>query len=132
MSPNQCRILVLNKVDLLLKDFIFCSFQVFFASYMTQIVFMPLFSKFITQIGSRRLFISGLLLSGICNISFSGLKHADNPQLFFGMSLLILAFSAIGYSAIFSSVYPLATGVSAIHITSFKFLCIPVLLPVSF
>jgi len=83
---------------------------VFFASYMTQIVFMPLFSKFITQIGSRRLFISGLLLSGICNISFSGLKHADNPQLFFGMSLLILAFSAIGYSAIFSSVYPLATG----------------------
>lgn len=83
---------------------------VFFASYITQIVFMPLFGKFITQIGSRKLFVIGLLLSGLCNLSFSGLKHADNPRLFFGLSLFILALSSIGYSAIFSSVYPLATG----------------------
>ena len=84
---------------------------------MTQIVFMPIFSKFIKQIGSRKLFVIGLLLSGLCNLGFSGLKCADSPRVFFGLSLLLLAFSSIGYSATFSAVYPLATGVSMFAIT---------------
>jgi len=83
---------------------------VFFASYITQIVFMPIFGKFISQIGSRRMFVFGLFLAGLCNLGFGCLRFADQPQLFFGLSLAILALSSIGYSAIFSSVYTLATG----------------------
>jgi len=83
---------------------------VFFSSYMIQTVFMPLFGKFISQIGSRKMFVCGLFLAGLCNLCFGCLRFVEHPSIFFGLSLFILAFSSIGYSAIFSAVYPLATG----------------------
>jgi len=83
---------------------------VFFSSYMTQIVFMPIFGKFISQIGSRKMFVCGLFLAGLCNLCFGCLRFVEHPSIFFGLSLVILAFSSIGYSALFSAVYPLATG----------------------
>lgn len=83
---------------------------VFFSSYMIQTVFMPLFGKFISQIGSRKMFVCGLFLAGLCNLCFGCLRFVEHPSIFFGLSLFILTFSSIGYSAIFSAVYPLATG----------------------
>jgi len=83
---------------------------VFFIGYMTQIVFMPIFGKFIVRLGSQRIFVAGLFISGLGNLVFGCLRWAIHPKLFFSLSLTVMSLSSVGYSALLSAVYPLATG----------------------
>jgi len=82
---------------------------VYASIYLTQIVCMPLLSKFISRIGANRMFTGGLCLSGVSNLAFGYLQYADGPALFFSLSLFVLVVSALGASALFAAVYPLAT-----------------------
>jgi len=82
---------------------------VYASIYITQIVCMPLFSKSISRIGANRMFTGGISLSGVANLAFGYLQYADGPALFFALSLIVLVVSAVGASALFAAVYPLAT-----------------------
>jgi len=82
---------------------------VYASIYLTTIIFMPLLSKSIDKIGANRMFTTGICLCGASNLALGQLKHANGASLFFGLSILVLVMSAIGASALFSSVYPLAT-----------------------
>ena len=73
---------------------------------------MPIFGKYIYKLGAQRLFIWGLFLAGVTNIAFGYLMYVNGAKLFWSLSLLIRILSAIGESALFAAVYPLATKVS--------------------
>jgi MFS family permease len=79
--------------------------------FVTTILFSPVFGKFINAIGSRNLFLYGTFLAGSTNILFGFLEYIQDPTTFFALSLAVRITSAIGESAFFCAIYPLATEV---------------------
>ena len=63
---------------------------------------------------TRHLFLYGTFLAGATNIIFGFLEWVEKSGPFLALSLLIRMVSAIGESAFFSAVYPLATKVRTI------------------
>merc|ERR1719153_2046769 len=56
--------------------------SVFASVFVLQIVFVPIFGKLLSKIGSTRLFISGLLLAGITNFGFGFLPMIQSGSWF--------------------------------------------------
>lgn len=83
--------------------------------FITTIVTSPIFGKYIESIGSRQLFIYGTFLAGVTNVIFGFLQWVDDPLPFLILSLLIRMVSAVGESAFFCAVYPLAAQVNKAH-----------------
>jgi len=81
---------------------------VFASVFVLQIIFTPVFGKYIKVIGSTRLFIFGVVTSGLTNILFGFLPAFKSGPLFLGASLAIRSITALGESAMNTSVYPLA------------------------
>lgn len=84
------------------------SCAVFSTVFILQIVFTPIFGRYINQIGSVRLLIAGAVCSGLSNVGFGLVANIQSVELFFGISILMRAFTALGESAINTAVYPLA------------------------
>ena len=81
---------------------------VFASVFVLQIIFTPIFGKYIQVIGSTKLFIFGVLISGLTNILFGFLPAIKSGPLFLGASLAMRSITALGESAMNTSVYPLA------------------------
>ena len=88
------------------------TFQVYGSVFITTIIFSPIFGKFINSIGSRNLFLYGTFLAGSTTALFGFLEFVNGSTAFFVLSLSIRVVSAIGESAFFCAIYPLATSVS--------------------
>jgi len=81
---------------------------VFASVFVLQIIFTPIFGKYIKVIGSTRLFVFGVITSGLTNILFGFLPVFKSGSLFLGASLVTRSVTALGESAMNTSVYPLA------------------------
>jgi len=81
---------------------------VFASVFVLQIIFTPVFGKYIKVIGSTRLFIFGVITSGLTNILFGFLPAFKSGPLFLGASLAVRSVTALGESAMNTAVYPLA------------------------
>jgi len=81
---------------------------VFASIFVLQIIFTPVFGKYLQVIGSIRLFILGVLLSGLTNIIFGFLPVIASGPVFLTASLVTRSITAIGEAAINTSVFPLA------------------------
>lgn len=81
---------------------------VFASVFVLQIIFTPVFGKYIKVIGSTKLFIFGVLTSGLTNILFGFLPAIKSGPLFLGASLAMRSVTALGESAMNTAVYPLA------------------------
>merc|ERR1719369_1932318 len=81
---------------------------VFASVFVLQIIFTPIFGKYIKVIGSTRLFIFGVITSGLTNILFGFLPAFKSGPLFLGASLAVRSVTALGESAMNTAVYPLA------------------------
>ena len=102
-----------------------CFFQVYGSVFITTIVFSPIFGKFINSIGSRNLFLYGTFLAGSSNVLFGFLQYVNGSSEFFYLSLAVRIVSAIGESAFFCAIYPLATAVSIKKTTFWIKNCLP-------
>ena len=78
-----------------------------------QIIFIPLFGKYLQILKAHRLFVIGLFVCGVANIGFGCLELADERVPFLTLSFVIRIISAIGEAAFLTSLYPLATKVSS-------------------
>eukprot|EP00090_Calanus_glacialis_P029708 TRINITY_DN47709_c0_g1_i1.p1 TRINITY_DN47709_c0_g1~~TRINITY_DN47709_c0_g1_i1.p1 ORF type:complete len:472 (-),score=104.19 TRINITY_DN47709_c0_g1_i1:99-1514(-) len=81
---------------------------VFASVFVLQIIFTPVFGKYIKVIGSTKLFIFGVMTSGLTNILFGFLPAIKSGPVFLGASLAIRSVTALGESAMSTAVYPLA------------------------
>ena len=81
---------------------------VFASIFVLQIIFTPVFGKYLKVIGSIRLFTLGVLLSGLTNIIFSFLPIIKSGPVFLAASLFTRSLTAVGEAALNTSVFPLA------------------------
>jgi len=81
---------------------------VFASVFVFQIIFVPIFGKLITKIGSTRLFIGGVFLAGITNVAFGFLPFIKSGEGFLAVSLIMRSVTAIGEAAMNAAVLPLA------------------------
>ena len=86
--------------------------KVFGSVNFVQILFIPIFGKYLHKLGAIRLFLSGVLLCGAANTVFGLLEWINDTQTFLALSFVIRIISAIGEAAFLTSLYPLATKVS--------------------
>jgi len=82
--------------------------SVFASVFVLQIVFVPIFGKLLSKIGSTRLFISGLLLAGITNFAFGFLPRIQSGSWFLAASLMMRGVTAVGEAAMNTATLPLA------------------------
>jgi len=73
-----------------------------------QILFIPLFGKYLNKLKAHRLFVNGVFICGAANIAFGFLQWVKGPT-FLALSFVIRIVSAIGEAAFLTSLYPLAT-----------------------
>jgi len=97
---------------------------VFATVFILQVVFTPLFGRFITKIGPVNLLVVGALCSGLANVGFGLVSSIGDVKLFFAMSILMRAITAIGESAINTAVYPLAGRMSPPNYSTTVLSCI--------
>jgi len=81
---------------------------VFASIFILQIIFVPVFGKLTSKIGSTRLFIAGVMLAGVTNVAFGFLPLIKSGQTFFIASLAMRGLTAVGEAAMNSAVLPLA------------------------
>lgn len=74
-----------------------------------QILFIPVFGKYLNKLRAHRLFLGGVFVCGAANIVFGFLQWVDDTQTFLALSFIIRIISAIGEAAFLTSLYPLAT-----------------------
>jgi len=84
------------------------SSAVFATVFILQVVFTPLFGKYIRKLGAVRLLVAGSIMSGLANLGLGFVNMIDSVEVFFVVSLLMRSMTAVGESAINISVYPLA------------------------
>jgi len=82
--------------------------SVFASVFVLQIIFVPIFGKLLSKIGSTRLFISGVLLAGITNFAFGFLPRIKSGSWFLVASLMMRAVTAVGEAAMNTATLPLA------------------------
>lgn len=92
--------------------------MVYGSVFITTIIFSPIFGKYIKCIGSRNLFLYGTFVAGATNILFGFLEWVNHPTAFLVLSFATRVVSAIGESAFFCSVYPLATAAAPLEYRS--------------
>jgi len=80
---------------------------VFASIFVLQIIFTPVFGKYLRVIGSIRLFILGVFLTGLTNIIFGFLPVIKSGPVFLAASLFTRSVTAVGEAAINTSVFPL-------------------------
>jgi len=88
-------------------------FQVFGSVNFVQIIFIPLFGKYLQILKAHRLFLVGLFICGAGNIGFGCLELVSDRLAFLTLSFVIRVISAIGEAAFCTSLYPLATKTSS-------------------
>jgi len=81
---------------------------VFASIFILQMIFVPVFGKLTSKIGSTRLFIAGVMLAGVTNVAFGFLPLIKSGQTFFIASLAMRGLTAVGEAAMNSAVLPLA------------------------
>lgn len=81
---------------------------VFASIFILQIIFVPVFGKLTSKIGSTRLFIAGVFLAGVTNVAFGFLPLIKSGHMFFIASLAMRGLTAVGEAAMNSAVLPLA------------------------
>ena len=86
--------------------------KVFGSVNFIQILFIPVFGKYLNKLRAHRLFLGGVFVCGAANIVFGFLQWVDDTQTFLALSFIIRIISAIGEAAFLTSLYPLATKVS--------------------
>ncbi|XP_023337240.1 MFS-type transporter SLC18B1 [Eurytemora carolleeae] len=99
------------------------SSAVFATVFILQIVFTPIFGRYITSIGSIRLLVVGSIVSGLANIGFGFVSDINDVQLFFWISILMRSITALGESAINTAVYPLARSMAPAKYASTAMSC---------
>ena len=77
-----------------------------------QILFIPLFGKYLDRLKAYRLFLLGVFICGAANIAFGFLEWIEDTKIFLALSFIIRIISAIGEAAFVTSLYPLATKVN--------------------
>ena len=80
-----------------------------------QILFIPLFGKYLNKLKAHRLFVNGVFICGAANIAFGFLQWVDTMTTFLALSFVIRIISAIGEAAFLTSLYPLATKVRKLN-----------------
>ena len=80
-----------------------------------QILFIPLFGKYLNKLKAHRLFVNGVFICGAANIAFGFLQWVETMPTFLALSFAIRIISAIGEAAFLTSLYPLATKVRKLN-----------------
>jgi len=97
---------------------------VFASVFILQVVFTPIFGRYILKLGSTRLLVAGSICSGLANIAFGFVPECRSVEVFFGMSLLLRGVTALGESAINTAVYPIARGLAPDRYSSTAMSCV--------
>lgn len=82
--------------------------SVFASVFVLQIVFVPIFGKLISRIGSTRLFTIGVLLAGVTNFAFGFVPKIQSGNWFLAASLGMRGVTAVGEAAMNTAILPLA------------------------
>ncbi|GLV39155.1 hypothetical protein CBL_06206 [Carabus blaptoides fortunei] len=90
----------------------------FVFSFYALIMFVssPVFGKIIPKVGEKSMFLSGIVLSGICSILFGLLEYVENYTLFAFLSFFIRGLEALGASAYSTASYVLIVNIFPDHI----------------
>jgi len=81
---------------------------VFGSVYIFQIFLTPLFGKYIHVIGKEIMFLVGVFVCGLTTVLFGALSFVRTKELYLVISLTLRTVTAIGESAMNTSIYPLA------------------------
>ncbi|KAF5270508.1 hypothetical protein FQA39_LY08386 [Lamprigera yunnana] len=79
----------------------------FVFSFYALIMFIssPIFGKILPILGAKFLFLSGIILTGTCNILFGLLEYVEDYTLFVSLCFVIRGFEAVGASAFSTASY---------------------------
>ncbi|XP_008193647.1 MFS-type transporter SLC18B1 [Tribolium castaneum] len=79
----------------------------FIFSFYALVMFLtsPIFGKILPKFGAKGLFLSGMLMAGICNLLFATLEYVKNYTLFTTCCIVIRGFEALGASAFSTASY---------------------------
>ncbi|KAI4464406.1 mfs-type transporter slc18b1-like protein [Holotrichia oblita] len=92
----------------------------FVFSFYALVMFLtsPIFGKILPKVGAKFLFISGVLIAGICNLLFGMLEFVHNYTLFTCYCFLIRGLEALGASAFSTASYVFVVNSFPNHIGS--------------
>lgn len=82
--------------------------MVFGVFELTMFITAPIFGKYMTHIGSKKMFVIGLTITGICAILFGFLNFLPSGPQFFWCSLLIRVLEAVGDAAFVTSSFAIS------------------------
>ena len=80
---------------------------VYSVAFLMSLMWSPVFGKYIERIGSRKMFLLGILIAGIGNSGFGFLHWVEGKHAFFGLSLLIRIITSVSEAALHTAISPL-------------------------
>ncbi|CAL1542189.1 unnamed protein product [Lymnaea stagnalis] len=78
----------------------------------------PMFGNYLTQIGAKFLYVSGILVAGICTILFGFLDQGPSGVIFIVMSFVVRMVEALGVSAFSTASFAIVSNEFPNHIGS--------------
>lgn len=86
---------------------------VFGMANIVEIIFTPIFGKYLGKYQAYRIFLIGLFICGVANILFGSLQWINDKVMFLALSVALRSISAIGEAAFMTSIYSLATRITS-------------------
>ena len=80
---------------------------VYSVAFLMFLMWSPVFGKYIERLGSRKMFLLGILVAGIGTSGFGGLHWVEGKHAFFGLSLLIKIITSVAEAALSTANFPL-------------------------
>ena len=80
---------------------------VYSVAFLMSLMWSPVFGKYIERIGSRKMFLLGILVAGISTSGFGFLHWVEGKHAFFGLSLLIKIITSVAEAALSTANFPL-------------------------
>uniref|UniRef100_A0A8C4NH02 Solute carrier family 18 member B1 n=1 Tax=Eptatretus burgeri TaxID=7764 RepID=A0A8C4NH02_EPTBU len=65
---------------------------------LTALVFSPIAGRYIVHIGAKFMFVSGILISGVCTVLFGLLDKASSGPMYITLCFVVRTFDAIGFA----------------------------------
>ena len=80
---------------------------VYSVAFLMTVTCSPVFGKYIERIGSRTLFLLGILVAGMGTSGFGFLHWVEGKHAFFGLSLSIRIITSVAIAALYTAITPL-------------------------
>ena len=80
---------------------------VYSVAFLMSLMWSPVFGKYIERIGSRKMFLLGILVAGISTSGFGFLHWVEGKHAFFGLSVIIRIITSVSEAALHTAISPL-------------------------